>query len=823
MPSLLQTAFTLGEISPLLHGRVDMAAYGTACRTLRNMILAPQGPALNRAGTEYMCEVKDSSKETRLIAFSFGGSIHCMLEFGDLYIRFHTTAGKVVHTTATTSAWVLTTVYGSYAYVKNGGLVYRCILGHTAAAGNEPGVGASWATYWIQDASLEIASPYLETHLFSLKVTQSASMLWITHQSYMPRTLSRLSATSWSLNKYTLKGGPFRTINATSTTLTISDAGGGVIPGATVDLVASADVFDDDDHVDTLFGLRYMHGKASYSVTCPDTGAWTSDAYPVFGPWTIIVTPDKTKKLDQAAIYLERSLDNGVTWLTIYTWSPTADYTPIVTIGAEWDDPALLRFQRTSAAAISDSAAFALESQGALRWAAVRITAVTDEQNAEGTLLDVYDQEDIALTTWAEGAWSDYRGWPACCGFYEDRLIFAGTPDEPDTWWASQPGDYNNFGQHIPVIESDMTSFTLLSRKVNTIESMLPIGDILMMPTGGGEWAVSGGQEPLSPLGVYAHQHGYAGSAAVDPVGIGTVVIHAQALGGALRELFYDQASHGYDGNNLSTLANHLTDEQTIREMTYQQVPWSIVWIVLESGALLGLTYMRNQQVVAWHRHDTGTADLFESVACMPGTTENEIWVIVKRNIAGSWKRYIERLHTRVDDVLADAFFVDCGKTYSGEAATTITGLSHLNGMAVAVLADGVVVTGKTVSGGQITLVTAASKVHVGLPIQADFESLGAEYNAGDGSSMGKKKRVSSVTPRVYRTAGGQIGKDATHLHDIQYCTADPGMSGGLFTGSLEPQPIESDWTREGRVYIRQDDPLPLTIIAIIPDVEHGG
>jgi len=135
----------------------------------------------------------------------------------------------------------------------------------------------------------------------------------------------------------------------------------------------------------------------------------------------------------------------------------------------------------------------------------------------------------------------------------------------------------------------------------------------------------------------------------------------------------------------------------------------------------------------------------------------------------------------------------------------------------VAVLADGVVVTGKTVSGGAITLATAASKVHVGLPVAADFESLGAEYNAGDGTSMGKKRRISSVTPRVYRTAGGQIGQDATHLHDIRYLAA------GLFTGSLEPQPIESDWTREGRVFIRQDDPLPLTIIAIIPDVEHGG
>ncbi len=763
MPAIPQLSFVSGEISPLLHGRIETPQYGTACRTLRNMILTPQGPALNRPGTQYICEVKDSTQMTRLIPFQFSSTAAYILEFGDQYIRIHDIS------TGTVLA--------------------------------------------------EIVSPYLEAHLFQLKYIQSADIMWITHPSYMPRILYRVTAGSWYLDKFYTKGGPWGPINTTATTITLT--GASVLPGQPVDLTASADIFA-AGHVESLFGIRHMHGQASYSVTCPETGAWTSASYQVFGPWTITVTPDRTKKLDEAAVYLERSLDNGQTWLVIYTWSPTPDYTPIVTIGAEWDEPALLRFKRTVSPTVGDLATFNLESQGGLRWAAVRITTVTDARHASGTLLDPFDRAGVALATWAEGAWSDIYGWPICCTFYEDRLVFEGSPKYPDTWWASQPGDYNNFGEHIPPVESDMVSFTLLSRTVNSIRSTIPIGDVLIMFTAGGEWAVSGAQSPLSPLSIMAHQHGHAGSAAADPVGIGTVAIHPQALGGALRELYYDEAAQGYDGNNISVMANHLTDGQVVREMAYQQVPWSVVWIVLESGALLGLTYMRNQQVVAWHRHDSGAAGtLFESVATIPGATENEVWFVVKRFVNGAWRRYIERLEARVDNVLADAFFVDCGITYSGAPATVIGGLAHLEGETVAVLADGVPVAGKVVSGGQITLDAPASKVHVGLPIQADFESLGAEYNAGDGTSMGKRKRISSVTPRLYRSAGGQIGKDADHLHDIQYLAA--GMSGGLFTGSLEPQPIEADWTREGRVYIRQDDPLPMTITAVIPEVEHGG
>jgi hypothetical protein len=811
-----QSAFTMGEVSPLLHGRVEMAQYGTACRTLRNMILAPQGPALNRPGFEFMCEVKDSSKAVRLVPFSFGGSVHYMLEFGDQYIRFHTTAGKVVLATSDTDAWASGENYAVDGYVDNDGLVYRCILAHESAAGNEPGTGASWETYWVQDASLEVTSPYLEADLFALKFAQSASMLWIVHPDYQPRTLSRLSALSWSLDKYYVKGGPFQAINQTDTTITVSEhSGGGVVPGATVELEASADLFD-AGHVGSLFGFRVMYGQASYSATCAETGTWTSDSYPVFGPWMVVMTPDKTKKVDEQPIYIERSTDNGNTWVRIYTFPANDSYAPVITIGSEWDEPVLLRFVRSVAAVTGDLATLSLESQGALRWAAVRITAVTDSKNALGLLLDPFDKEDTALTAWAAPAWSDYDGWPIAVGFYEDRLVLAGSPLNVDTWWMSQPGDYNNFGQHIPVIESDMTSFTMLSREVNAIRSLVEIGDILAMLTSGGEWAVSGGQAPISPANVMAHMHGHAGSNEVDPVGVGTVALHAQDLGGALRELFYDEASQGYDGNNLSVLANHLTDGQVIKQMAYQQTPYSVAWIVLESGALLGLTYMRNQQVIAWHRHDTGEADLFESAACMKGATENELWVVVKRNIGGAWKRYIERLHTRAD-ALADAFFVDSGVTYSGAATTTITGLGHLEGMAVAVNADGVKITGKTISSGQITLATAAAKVHVGLPIEADFESLGAEFNAGDGTSMGKRRRVGRATPRVYRTYGGQIGKDADHLHAIKY------LGASLFTGSLEPQVLEADWTREGRIFIRQADPFPMTIIAVVPEIEAGG
>jgi hypothetical protein len=257
--------------------------------------------------------------------------------------------------------------------------------------------------------------------------------------------------------------------------------------------------------------------------------------------------------------------------------------------------------------------------------------------------------------------------------------------------------------------------------------------------------------------------------------------------------------------------------------MAYQREPQSIVWCVRDDGVLLGLTYLKEQEVWAWHRHDTQGE--FESIACITGSTRNELWAVVKRTVNGATVRYVERLSESIptSDV-EDQTHLDSYLTYSGTAAATISGLSHLEGMAVNVLADGSVEKNKTVASGQITLSAPASLVHVGLSYTADLELPDVEMQLQDGTAQGRLKKISNVILRLQDSRGGKIGTtfDGT-LDEIPYDNPTLlGVAIPLFTGEKNVI-VPGDFDTRGRIVIRQEDPLPLTILAVIREVTFGG
>ncbi len=248
---------------------------------------------------------------------------------------------------------------------------------------------------------------------------------------------------------------------------------------------------------------------------------------------------------------------------------------------------------------------------------------------------------------------------------------------------------------------------------------------------------------------------------------------------------------------------------------TFQQAPYSVVWAVRDDGVLLGMTYLREHQVIAWHHHHTDGA--FESVCCIPGDGEDQLWAIVRRTINGATKRYVERLHSRRFDALEDAFFVDCGLTYSGAPAIEILGLEHLEGKTVVALANGTVVRNLTVASGKIILPTATTKAHVGLPYDCDLCTLEDAIELRDGVSIPKRKNAVQAILMLNSAAGGQVGADDSTLNDLDY-----GEAQLPFTGKLKPI-LESGWDDEGKVYIRQRDPLPLGIDGVVRKVSYGG
>jgi hypothetical protein len=247
------------------------------------------------------------------------------------------------------------------------------------------------------------------------------------------------------------------------------------------------------------------------------------------------------------------------------------------------------------------------------------------------------------------------------------------------------------------------------------------------------------------------------------------------------------------------------------------------VHAVRSDGKALALTFNRDQEVVAWTHWDTDGD--YESVASVRETTaggrEDSVYFVVERIINGATVRYIERQHTRYFSAVEDAFFVDCGLTYDGAEATEISGLDHLEGEEVVVLADGNLIPNLTVADGKITLARAAAKVHVGLEYDADVETLNVE--APQDTIQGKQKKISSVTVRLEKSRGLFIGPDADNLVEMKQREFEAmGEPTGLLTGD-KTIILKPDWNSNGRIFMRSVPGLPLTILAVIPDLTVGG
>ena len=196
---------------------------------------------------------------------------------------------------------------------------------------------------------------------------------------------------------------------------------------------------------------------------------------------------------------------------------------------------------------------------------------------------------------------------------------------------------------------------------------------------------------------------------------------------------------------------------------------------------------------------------------------------MVKRNINGSDVRYVERMASRLFTDAEDAFFVDAGATYSGSPATTISGLSHLEGETVSILADGAVHPRRTVSGGQITLDQAASVVHIGLPITADLQTLPLAAGIDNAMGQGRFKNVNKAWLRVYRSSGIFVGPDSDNLTEAKQRTTELYGSPPELKSEEIPVMLTPSWADSGQVFIRQVDPLPLTIVSLTLEVALGG
>ncbi len=409
--------------------------------------------------------------------------------------------------------------------------------------------------------------------------------------------------------------------------------------------------------------------------------------------------------------------------------------------------------------------------------------------------------------------------YPAAIGIYEQRMMYGATVASPTSMWISVTGAYDDLS--VTPIQDDMgMELTLDSKEVNTIRWMTD-GRYMNVGTVGAEWIVYSGSDndTMTPTKRKARRVTNYGSADIQGSFIGNAILFVQSFGRKVLELTYQYVQDNYDAPDLTLWAENITEAGSIKEWAFQKQPNAILWCVTTDGRLIGLTYNRGQEVVGWHVHLTdGT---FESVACIPGTDHDQVWFIVNRTINGQTKRYIEYLAPDFIENQNACWFVDCGLTYSGTSTSNLSGISHLEGKLVSVLADGAVSTRTTVVAGAVNIPYAAASVTLGLPFNSILEPMDLEVPSNMGTSQGRLKRIVRLAIRFYRTLGCKISDGSGLIDEIPFRTPSDlmGHPPALFTGDKEV-PFPGGWDRHGYIRIESDAPLPMTVLSIMPEVD---
>jgi|GEM_PF-174808 len=442
---------------------------------------------------------------------------------------------------------------------------------------------------------------------------------------------------------------------------------------------------------------------------------------------------------------------------------------------------------------------------------------VTDaSENSFALLEDPADAATVNITGTDSGEHFGVGGaFPAAVAYFEQRRVFAGGRVRPQDVWMTSSGTETALTYSIPIVDSDRIYFRIAARESAQIRHLVPLSQLILM-SDVAELRVSPlNDDALTPTSISIRPQSFVGCDYPQPALVNNTVVFAAARGGHLRELGYSRDSFGYLTGDLSLRAQHLFDGLAVVDLAYQKAPIPMIWAVSTSGKLLSLTYIPEEGVGAWSQHVTdGT---FESVVSIPEGLEDAVYVVVLRNGV----RYVERFAKQFTGRLApasditDAVHVDASITYDGAATTTVRGLSHLEGLTVSYLADGR--SGETlVSGGQVTLPTAASKVTVGLPFTSQIDTVPLHYEA-DGFGSGKTKNITDVFARVFESGAFQAGP----LGSALVRASDQVAAGSLLTG-IQEMPLPGCWDLDGQVTIVQDDPLPLTIVGLTLEFSTG-
>lgn len=796
-----QPSFAGGVLGPGLHGRVDLAKYGVGLKTGKNVIIHAHGGFSNRPGTRFVAGARYDQVEQRLIPFERDEVTTYALAFNNGFMR----------------------VIDRGQMVMSGAAVY------------------------------ELSVPYISAQLAAVNYVQSIDVMYLAHSLHAPRKLLHYAKDNWAIDLLMIEPDitPDDWLNV--------PASGGSAPENLRALASNSG--------SNSVGFNYPRKKYDYSYAVVaiyaagdsrSSGTATVKNYPpgVYGPgseqfivrnrisWTAApgATGYKVYKMFNGRFRLAATLGAATSWDD--------------TLASTGSSGAFIPAQLTVAAANSGSETYSyvvspiidgVEGQPS-EVGIVENAQRLNEDGAKNTLTwpgkaqeyNIYREyggifgyigfsnkptfvdNNIAPDTnrtprEPSTIFSAAGDYPSVVTIMQQRLIWAASINQPETIWGSVIGNYEDYTKSKITVADDRIEMDISGEKLNRITGLTGLQQLVAF-TGSGEYGVGSNDGTLSATQPAQQRYGSSGSSGVRPLMVGDSVLYVDRSGRLVRDLRYSFEADGYAGNDLSILAHHYFVGRQVVDWAYCHAPFGLVWVVLDNGVTLSLTYKREQEVWAWTEHDFGGK--VESVCSINEDGYDALYLSVVRQINGVQRRFIERMCNRqLENDPMDACFLDAAVTYKGAATSTITGLGHLNGMTVNALADGDVVNGLVVSGGQVTLPRAASHVHVGLPYVSTAETLPLYVDLqGTGASRGLPVKATEAFLQLENTRGVEIGVQdvAGQMSGMVQTIYDLSESIPLFTG-LWRFDLFPEFNDRGTIIVKQSEPLPMTVLGISP------
>jgi len=827
-------SFTSGELSPRLDGRIDLEKYFSGTKTLENMVIHPHGGASRRPGTKFVAEVKNSGDQTRLIPFEFSTTQTYMMEFGDQYIRFFkdngiiTEAAKTITGITKANPGVVTA--SSHGYSNGDYVILSGIVGMTELNGRQFKVaGVATNTFQLQDTDgnnfdtsslttyasggeafriYQITSPYNKADLFEIKYAQSADIMYIVHPSYAIRKLTRTGHTSWTLNTVSITGSPspgltgtdnfpssvtffeqrlvFAGTNNNPQSLWFS-VGGSYENFATGTNATDAMIYTIASN--QVNAIRFLSNQTQLLI-----GTTGGEFIATSGTNSEPITPTNIQIIRQTN-YGSANVDaiqiaNVTMFLQrakrkvremVYNYEVDGFIAPDMTILAEHITKGGLK-----------SFAYQQEPDSIL-WAT----------RNDGVLLGLTYQRNEKVVGWHRHILGGYdynskniaRSFKSFTSNGSNVNITSNSITISSHGFSTgDPVYYFTETNAIGGITTDLLYF-IISVDSNTIK----------LATTAANATAGTAVDLTSAPSTDTTQFIFKG------VNLATNVVYSASHGLSTGDHFY----YNLGGTGLSNITDKA--KYFVKKIDDDQFK-----IALDSKLKTFVDLQYDVSVTSARTDKILIDATVESIGVIPSDQdEYQLYLVVKRYINGATRRFVEFL-TAFDfgETQDDAFFVDSGLSYDGSPTTSITGLSHLEGETVSILADGATHADKLVSDGAVTLDRAAQKVHIGLNYDSILQTLRIEAGAAQGVAQSKIKRINEITVRLHKTLGVEVGSDLESMENIPFRSSAALMDTpiDLFSGDKKIE-LRDDYNSDGHIFVRQTQPLPLTVLSIYPEL----